>query len=232
MATTPQVRLPARDRRLQIMEAAKELFARQGFEGTTTRQIAERARVNEAIIFRHFASKEELYWAVVSEQIHSSGRRQKIAEYLASGQSDGEVLARIAETLLMRTQEDAALTRLLLFSSLRSAELSDRFFRTYISECYELLSNYIKAGIERGRFRRVDPLIAARGFLGMVMYHILVQEIFGGERHQRYDPRVVSRELSEMWLNGIAARPVKEARQSGKHSTERARAKELVGSGF
>ena len=46
------------------MDAAKELFARQGFEGTTTRQIAERARVNEAIIFRHFPSKEDLYWAI------------------------------------------------------------------------------------------------------------------------------------------------------------------------
>jgi AcrR family transcriptional regulator len=226
------MRLAAQHRREQLIKAAMRLFSEQGFHGTTTREIAEAAGVNEAIIFRHFASKEELYWAVVSEQIHSSGRRQKIAEYLASGQSDGEVLARIAETLLMRTQEDAALTRLLLFSSLRSAELSDQLFRTYISEGYELLSNYIKAGIEQGRFRHVDPLLAARGFLGMVMYHILVQEIFGGERHQRFDPRVVSRELSEMWLNGIAARPVKEARQSGKHSTERARAKELVGSGF
>jgi AcrR family transcriptional regulator len=212
------MRLTAQHRREQLIKAAMRLFSEQGFHGTTTRQIAEAAGVNEAIIFRHFASKEELYWAVVSDRIRSSGRRQKIEEYLASGQSDLEVLASIAETLLARTREDTALTRLLLFSSLRSAELSDQLFRTYISEGYELLSNYIKAGIEQGRFRQVDPLIAARGFLGMITYHILVQEIFGGERHQKFASRAVGRQLAEMWLNGVAAVPAKEARQSGNHS--------------
>ena len=73
MATVPQVRVPARDRRLQIMEAAKELFARQGFEGTTTRQIAARARVNEAIIFRHFPTKEDLYWAIIDRESELAG---------------------------------------------------------------------------------------------------------------------------------------------------------------
>ena len=47
-------RLPAPDRRRQILAVAMELFARRGFRGTTTRQIAERAGVNEAIVFRHF----------------------------------------------------------------------------------------------------------------------------------------------------------------------------------
>jgi AcrR family transcriptional regulator len=225
------MRLAAQHRREQLIKTAMRLFSEQGFHGTTTREIAEAAGVNEAIIFRHFASKEELYWAVVSDRIHGSGRKQKIEEYLASGRSDAEVLAGIAETLLLRTHEDAALTRLLLFSALRSAELSDRFFRTYISECYELLSNYIKAGIERGRFRRVDPLIAARGFLGMVMYHILVQEIFGGERHQSFDTQAVARQLAEIWLNGIAARPAKRSARPGNgRSQQLAGAKELVGS--
>lgn len=64
MATQPK-RMSAEDRRSQVLDAAMDLFARQGYRGTTTRQIADHAGVNEAIIFRHFASKEELYWAIL-----------------------------------------------------------------------------------------------------------------------------------------------------------------------
>jgi AcrR family transcriptional regulator len=52
--STSQVRIPAEERRQQILELATELFARQGYQGTTTRQIAQQVHVNEAIIFRHF----------------------------------------------------------------------------------------------------------------------------------------------------------------------------------
>jgi hypothetical protein len=144
---------------------------------------------------------------VVGDRIRGAGRKQKIERELASGRSEEEVLASIAETMLARTQEDTALTRLLLFSALRSAELSDQFFRTYVSECHELLANYIRKGIERGRFRDTDPLIAARGFFGMIIYHILAQEIFGGERHHQFDRRAVARQLAETWLNGMAFTP-------------------------
>ena len=63
------MRTAAKTRRRQILAAALRLFSRQGFDATTTRAIAQLAGVNEAIIFRHFTSKEELYWAVLSEQM-------------------------------------------------------------------------------------------------------------------------------------------------------------------
>ena len=65
-------RRAAQDRRQQIVDAATELFALQGFRGTTTRQIADTARVNEAIIFRHFGRKEHLYRAVIERECLSS----------------------------------------------------------------------------------------------------------------------------------------------------------------
>jgi len=208
------MRLAAQDRRKQLIKVAMRLFSEQGFDGTTTREIADAAGVNEAIIFRHFGSKEELYWAVVDDRIQSAGRREKIEEYLTSGRSDEEILTAIAETLLVRTQQDTTLTRLLLFSALRNAELSEQFFRTYVTDCYELLANYIRLGIEQGRFRPVDPLLAARSFLGMFTYHILVQEIFGGERHQKFDSRTVARQLTGIWLNGIAVVSANNGRQA------------------
>lgn len=54
-------KLSAEERRDSILEAAVPLFARCGFRGTTTREIAKAARVSEALLYRHFPSKEVLF---------------------------------------------------------------------------------------------------------------------------------------------------------------------------
>src|ERR671933_1617043 len=58
-------RMAAEERRLQIVRVAMRLFSERGFRGTTTKEIAHAAGVSEAIIFRHFATKEELYTAII-----------------------------------------------------------------------------------------------------------------------------------------------------------------------
>jgi AcrR family transcriptional regulator len=206
MATTSPVRVPARDRRLQIMEAAKELFARQGLEGTTTRQIAERARVNEAIIFRHFPSKEDLYWAIIDHQCEVGGWRQSLERRLVSGAGVREIFAGIAEEILIRRTRDSSLSRLLLFSALENQRRSQRFFQTHVVAYYELIAEYIRKRIEQGRFRAVNPLLAARGFVGMIVYHSLIQEIYGGKRYQDFDVKEVSETLTDIWLGGMEVR--------------------------
>jgi AcrR family transcriptional regulator len=200
------MRLAARHRRQQLIDTAMRLFSVQGFDGTTTREIAAAAGVNEAIIFRHFTSKEDLYWAVVSSRIKASGRKQKLRELIASGGEEREVLAAIAETWLRRTRKDAALSRLLFFSALRNRRLTDEFFRNYIMESFELLADYFRKAANHGRFRNVDPVVAARGFLGMIAYHNLVQELFGGNRYQQFDPHALGVQLADVWLDGISAR--------------------------
>jgi AcrR family transcriptional regulator len=200
-------RLAAPDRRRQILDAACGLFARQGFSGATTRQIAERARINEALIFRHFPNKEDLYWAVLEDKCQAKKQRHR---QLAAGDGNGagpeETFAAIAEDILRRNSEDTTLTRLLLFSALDNHRLAHRFFRTYILDYYRLLAGRIRGLMRRGKFRRVNPLLAARGFLGMLIYHIWIQELFGGRRYHRLDPRQVSRTLTEIWMEGMRAR--------------------------
>jgi AcrR family transcriptional regulator len=198
--STSQVRIPAEERRQQILELATELFARQGYQGTTTRQIAQRVHVNEAIIFRHFPTKEELYWAVIENQIRVRGGRARLEARLAAGGSDRELLTAIAEELLGR---DVTLSRLLLYTALENHELTHRFFRTHVAQYLELLADYVRRGIAEARFRDVDPLLAARGFLGMVWYHFQIQELFGGKRVQTFDPHHVSKTLVDVWLCGM-----------------------------
>ncbi len=201
----PAKRVPAQDRRQQLIEAAMQLFARQGFKGTTTRQIAERARVNEAIIFRHFSRKEDLYWAIIDSKCRAAGGQRELRDKLQRNGDVRDVFAAIAEDILRRNTEDMTLGRLLLFSALENHRLSHRFFRKYVAEYYEALAEHIRVRIRKGDFRRVDALLAARGFLGMVVYHFLVQELFGGKRFQKFDPRQVSRVLADIWLRGIVA---------------------------
>ncbi|HEY7404819.1 MAG TPA: TetR/AcrR family transcriptional regulator [Candidatus Angelobacter sp.] len=197
------VRLSALDRRRQIIRTASALFARRGYRGTTTREIAERAGINEALLFRHFPSKEKLYWTIIEEQCGARGRRHKINEIVETGGSDYEIFAAIAREFLTRTVRDTELTRLLWFTALESHTLSRRFFRTYVAVYYEALADYIRRRAREGAFRKVDPLLSARGFLGMVVYHFLVQEFFGGNKYQKFDPAKVAETMAGIWLNGM-----------------------------
>src|SRR5512133_2403310 len=54
-------RLDSDERRKAIVAAAVPLFARKGFAGTTTKELAEAAGISEALLFRHFLSKKHLY---------------------------------------------------------------------------------------------------------------------------------------------------------------------------
>jgi AcrR family transcriptional regulator len=197
------VRLSALDRRRQIIRSASALFARKGYGGTTTREIAKRSGVNEALLFRHFPSKQKLYWTIIEEQCGARGRRQKIDRILDQGGSDFEVFSAIAREFLTRNARDTELTRLLWFTALENHKLSQRFFRTFVAVYYEALAAYIRRRVMEGAFRHVDPLLSARGFFGMVVYHFLVQELFGGSKYQKFDPATVADTLAEVWLNGM-----------------------------
>jgi AcrR family transcriptional regulator len=65
---TPQAtRLPAAERREALVDAAMRVFSEGSYAGATTAQIAREARVSEPILYRHFASKRELYFACLDE---------------------------------------------------------------------------------------------------------------------------------------------------------------------
>ena len=215
MASTGAARISSSNRREQILDVAMALFARQGFEGTTTREIAEAGRVNEAIIFRHFPTKEDLYWAIIERKCQTSGRRLIIQQNIGIGGDDHQVFSAIAQAILRRKREDHYITRLLWFAALERHELSQEFFRKYVAECYEALADHIRVRISQGGFRGVDPLLAARGFLGMVVYHYLIQELFGGKKFKDFDAKHVADTLTDIWLSGMTTAVEKTVPKNG-----------------
>src|SRR5262249_26721596 len=103
------------DRRQEILTAAMELFARKGFRGTTTRDLATHAEVNEAIIFRHFKNKEELYSAILEYKAGEDGvARFEELERLANANDDEKFFETIGKRFLEKHEKDTTFLRLLL----------------------------------------------------------------------------------------------------------------------
>jgi len=213
-------RLSSSDRKNQIREVATKLFAQHGFDGVTTRQIADAAGITEAMVFRHFASKDDLYWEVLSAKCAADDVKQRLEEKLQRDAEPLEIFAAIARDVLNRNFNDPSKSRLLLFSALENHGLSQRFFKIYIREWYELLASYIRRQIEEGKFRKVDPLLAARGFIGMCFHHYLVQELFGGSKYQSYDIEEVAQTMATLWLKGVCYAPEQNASLTQQLSTQ------------
>jgi len=218
MPVARPIRISAPERKEKILAAAEELFARKGFAGTTTRELALAAGINEALLFRHFGNKEELYMAVLEQRCKLGEGRKRMERRIEEGQGDFELFAGIAQDILERHRQNPELMRLFLFSALESHSLADRLFSTYTAHFYEVLAKHIEKRKQDGIFRDVDPLLAARGFIGMVFYHHMVQNIFGGRHYQTFDPKRVAETLAEIWLRGMIAEEKKPSKNGHRIS--------------
>jgi AcrR family transcriptional regulator len=171
--------MSAEVRRQQIVEVAADLFSKRGFSGTTTKEIADGAGVSEAIIFRHFSTKRDLYRAIIDYKTTQSSRVMRAElEEVAACNDDREFFRILATRKLELYCEDPALMRLLLFSALEGHELTDIFFRSTTIEVRNYIRYYIERRIAEGAFRKVDPAVAARAFLGMVGNQAQVEILF------------------------------------------------------
>jgi len=199
---TRRARLPGEERRRQIIEAAATLFSRKGFRGTTTREIAGAVGVSEAMLFKHFATKEELYAAIIETRSH--GRRVLDAAVAAAErEDDAEVLRTLAREMIERTRTDATLMRLTFFSALEGHALSDMMFRSRVQQLDEFLSRYFEKRIAAGAFRSLDALQAAWNFVGMVAYHVQRRELFGQKPPPHLTTERAVEEMVALFLHGV-----------------------------
>lgn len=203
----PQIAQPSRqsstERQASLIQAATTLFAKKGFNGTTTKEIAKAAGVSEALVFKHFPTKRALYAAILAEKVTVSELLSAIEES-AKKRDDRRVFTLIA-SYRIRPGVDPTLLRLLLFSALEGHELSDMFFGKHHKVFYDHLAAYIHTRVEDGAFRQIDPLLAARAFIGMVVHHRLLHEIFGVPIDRPYDDTVST--YVDIFIQGLVATP-------------------------
>lgn len=200
---TKSLRSSGQERQASIITAAASLFAAKGFQGTTTREIAKTAGISEALVFKHFPTKRALYAAILAEKASFSELLATVEES-ARKRDDMRVFTMIAGYRIRRAT-DPTMLRLLLFSALEGHEISEMFFQNQHRVFYDYLAGYIERRISEGAFRNVDPLLAARAFVGMVVHHRLLHEIFGVPAHRSPEDTVAT--YVTLFLEGLRAKP-------------------------
>jgi TetR/AcrR family transcriptional regulator len=179
MSATP--RLPASDRRRQLLEAALDFFSRKGFEGTTTKEIATAAGVTEAIIFRHFPSKQALYTAVIDFHHEGGEFDQWLAEWKnhMDRNDDEGLIHSIVDCVLSTYRKDARVQRVLLFAALEGHELGLEHNRQRSYPIFELLVQYVKRRQSEGALRNCNPGAIIAAAAGMATHYGMMTELFG-----------------------------------------------------
>jgi AcrR family transcriptional regulator len=202
--------MPADVRREQILQTAVDLFSQRGFKGTTTKEIAKAAGVSEAIIFRHFATKDELYGAI----LHSKSCQDGLHKYPWEGneelqeairnRDDYGVFYNFALQAMNNHKKDVAFMRLLFYSALEEHELAARFFGDFISHVYGFLGEYIRDRQEEGAIRDVEPKVVVRAFLGMVIHHSLNNLLWDKQRSLlNITNEEAAKNFAEILLRGV-----------------------------
>lgn len=105
-------------RRTQIMAVARDLFAREGYHHVAMDDIAERAQISKPVLYRHFASKLDLYLAVVDQR--GEALVAAITQALASvedGETKGRAMVRAIVASYVEFVEEAGESFSLLFES-------------------------------------------------------------------------------------------------------------------
>ena len=189
-------KMTAAERRAQIINVSKQLFSQKGFNGTTTKEIAQASGISEAMIFCHFASKEDLYTAIIDQRIQEVG--DALSDEALQAQDDERVFGELARFILDKTAENPTMLRLMYFSALEGHQLSDIFYANHEIKKVMKLVDYIHLRISEGAFRDLDPFLVARAFTGMFYTYVTAQHLFDAGR---YYPRATHDEVIKSFLS-------------------------------
>lgn len=211
------------ERRLQILRVAMHLFSRQGFTGTTTKKIAQEAGVSEAMVFRHFATKQGLYSAILDNKACSGDAVdpcQVVADAVEQ-KDDRAVFERLALHALEHHESDPEFQRLLLHSALEGHELAQMFWEKFVRRVYEFLGGYLRQRQRDGAIVMIEPLVIVRAFIGMIIHHSLNNNLWDPRRSLlKLSNEAAARHFTDILLGGIATGP---RRNGSKPASSRAK---------
>jgi TetR/AcrR family transcriptional regulator len=199
-------RMKGDQRRRQLIDVAIELFARKGFGGTTTREIAKAAQVNEAIIFRHFETKEGLYAAILDQRAREtlSAEAFEALRGLATLGDDEGFFQFLVQRILHAYRDHPQYQRLLLFSSLEKHPFAAGYYQRFVAPAFGFVRDYIEKRQGQGVFRPCDPAMAVFSLASIASQYGMNKWLF-----ERADPHAteeeVVKEITDLFLKGMRA---------------------------
>ncbi len=188
------------DTRTRILQTAQHLFANKGYEGTTTKDLAAKAEVAEGTLFRHFENKKAILIEVTTQ-----GWVDILTDLLTELSEMGsyKAVSQVLQRRMLRFHENGDMMRVCFMEAQFHPELRDRIQTEVIEKMTDVAEAFFETAMERGTYRRMNPRIVAKVFLGMFA-------IAGFSDQTVMSPNASPREMKEMaegiadiFLNGV-----------------------------
>jgi AcrR family transcriptional regulator len=189
--------------RTRILQAAQRLFAAKGFEGTTTRDLAQTAGVAEGTLFRHFANKK-----AILVEVATSGWVDILTDLLTELSEMGsyKAIAQVMRRRMWNLQKNADTMRVCFMEVQFHPDLRDRIQTEVIDKMTAVAEAFFQTAIDKGIYRQMDAKLGAKVFLGLFA-------IAGFSDHTLIEPNASPQEMQKMaegladiFLNGVLAK--------------------------
>ena len=204
---TASPRKSAPNRRAQLLEAALNVFSEKGFDGATTKEIAAAAGVTEAIIFRHFPSKQALYQAVLESEFARPDLFQKWltqAQESMDRNDDRGLFRAIATAIIDSYRLDPRMERVMLFAALEGNGQAIEHYRDFCLPLFEVLRDYIVRRQREGALAAHDPGAILSAISGMAQRYAMFTQMFGFRLE--YSDQEAADLFTHILMNGIQAK--------------------------
>lgn len=157
------------DKQIEILQVAEQLFAEEGFDGTSIRDIAKKANINIAMISYYFGSKEKLLEAIVLNRI--SDMRLQLESIYNEDLPPFEKVDKLIELYISRINKNRCIYQIIHFEfSTKKRELNFDSFTEMKRSNLETFRNIIKEGQDAGDFQKditvdlIPPIIMGTYF--------------------------------------------------------------------
>ncbi len=190
--------------RTRILNAALRLFARQGFDGTTTRDLAEAANVAEGTLFRHFTNKKAILIEVATQ-----GWVEILTDLLTelSGMGSYKAVAQVMRRRMLHLHENADMLRVCFMEAQFHPELRDHIQSEVIDKMTDVAEAFFQTAMDQGVYRQMDAKMVARVFLGMFAVAGFSQSTIMAPGAAAADMQHMAEGLADIFLNGVLVHP-------------------------
>jgi AcrR family transcriptional regulator len=187
---------------VRLLEAAAQLFARSGLKGTTTREIALLADLNEVTLFRYFPRKSDLFLAALEFHLGRLKMSRDLQMSLAADDNAAVVIPKAIAFVLDALIAQPELQDLLHVARFELPE-ADKIIRDQLGPIFDALSAYFKKSADKGSLRSVEPALAVCGLIGTLTAHKKLRELFSSESCFHTDPQQAIAEYVSFCLYGL-----------------------------
>lgn len=192
------------DTQERILKAAEKLFARRGYGGTTTRDLAQAAGVAEGTLFRHFDSKK-----AILVEVATRGWMEILTDLLTALSEMGsyKAVAQVMRKRMLSLNANADMMRVCFMEAQFHPELRDRVQAEVIDKMTDVAEAFFQTGMDRGTYRQMNPRVAALIFLGMFTVAGFSNTTMGDEPSSPKDMQEMAETLADIFLNGVLVEP-------------------------